>query len=176
VQWPMLIRFALYLGLTIAGVIWAFFFEDGTKLRDSSALCLFWSWYNIVILTIACIVCIEEPRLRTAERVTADDHADVSYGDATQRFAVRDISTSGILLAGVAPGALGSSMTVSVAGLLLPAKVARIKAGEFALSFETSAAAKSALIRLIYSGRYSTQVTHVRPSRVVGAILSRISR
>jgi cellulose synthase (UDP-forming) len=176
VQWPMLIRFALYLALTIAGVIWAFFFEDGTKLRDSSALCLFWSWYNIVILTIACIICIEEPRLRGAERVTADDHADVRYGEETRRFAVRDISLSGVLLAGVAPGGLGSSVTVSIAGLSLPAKVTRIKADQFALGFETSAAAKPALIRLIYSGRYSAQVTHVRPSKVVGAILSRISR
>ena len=76
VQWPMLVRFLLYLSLTIAGVIWAFFIEDGTKLRDSSALWLFWSWYNIVILTIACIVCIEEPRLRAAERVAADERAD----------------------------------------------------------------------------------------------------
>ena len=34
-------------------------------------------------------------------------------------------------------------MTVSIAGLSLPAKVARIKADEFALSFENSAAFRS---------------------------------
>jgi hypothetical protein len=28
--------------MTLAGVIWAFLIEDGTKLRDSRALCLFW--------------------------------------------------------------------------------------------------------------------------------------
>jgi len=132
--------------------------------------------YNILILTIACIICIEEPRLRGAERVTADDHADIRYGDETRRFAVRDISLSGMLLAGVAPGGLGSSVTVSIAGLSLPAKVTRIKSDQFAVGFETSTAVKSALIRLNYSGRYSAQVTHVRPSKVVGAILSRISR
>jgi cellulose synthase (UDP-forming) len=172
----MLIRFGLYLLLTIAGVIWAFFFEDGTKLRDSSALCLFWSWYNIVILTIACVVCIEEPRLRTAERVTANEHADIRFSDATQSFAVRDISMSGMLLAGLAPGGLGSQVTVSIAGLSLPATVARIKAGEFAVSFDNSAALKPDLIRLIYSGRYSAQVSRVRPVKVVSAILSRIGR
>ena len=176
VQWPMLIRFALYLFLTIVGVIWAFFFEDGTKLRDSSALCLFWSWYNILILAIACIVCIEEPRLRVAERVATDEHAEIRFGDATQNFAVRDLSMSGMLLAGTAPGGLGSQVTISIAGLSLPAKVARIKADEFALSFENSATLKPDLIRLIYSGRYSAQVSHVRPTRVVGAILSRLTR
>jgi hypothetical protein len=56
-------------------------------------------------------------------------------------------------------------VTVSIAGLSLPAKVTRIKADQFALGFETSAAAKPALIRLIYSGRYSAQVTHVRPQQ-----------
>jgi cellulose synthase (UDP-forming) len=176
VQWPMLIRFALYLVLTIAGVIWAFFIEDGTKLRDSSALCLFWSWYNIVILTIACIVCIEEPRLRAAERVTTNEHAEVRFGDATQSFAVRDLSMSGMLLAGAAPGGLGSQVTISIAGLSLPGKVARITADDFALSFENAAALKPDLIRLIYSGRYSAQVSKVRPTRVVGAIFSRITR
>ncbi len=69
VQWPLLNMFLVYLGLTIAGVVWAFLLEDGTKLRDSSALCLFWSWYNIVVLTIACLVCIEQPRYRSAERL-----------------------------------------------------------------------------------------------------------
>ena len=43
---------------------------------------------------------------------------------------------SGMLLAGAPPAGLGSKVTVSIAGLSLPAKVARIKADEFALSFE----------------------------------------
>ena len=162
--------------LTVGGVVWAFLVEDGTKLRDSSALCLFWSWYNILILTIACVVCIEQPRLRNAERVLADDRVDLRFGDAIRSFAVRDISLTGMLLAGAPPVALGSKVAVSIAGLSLPAKVARVKADEFALSFEQGDAFRSDLIRLIYSGRYSAQVTRVRPSKVVGAILGRITR
>jgi cellulose synthase (UDP-forming) len=34
VQWPLLRLFATFLALTIAGVIWAFLLEDGSKLRD----------------------------------------------------------------------------------------------------------------------------------------------
>jgi len=176
VQWPVLTSFLIYLVLTVGGVVWAFLVEDGTKLRDSSALCLFWSWYNILILTIACVVCIEEPRLRNAERVLADDSVDLRFGDAVRSFAVRDISLTGMLLAGAPPVALGSSVTVSIAGLSLPAKVARVKQDEFALSFEQSDTFRSDLIRLIYSGRYSAQVTRVRPTKVVGAILGRITR
>ena len=47
---------------------------------------------------------------------------------------------------------------------------------EFALSFDAAAALKPDLIRLIYSGRYSAQVSRVRPTKVVGAILSRLTR
>ena len=176
VQWPLLTSFLIYLVLTVGGVVWAFLVEDGTKLRDSSALCLFWSWYNILILTIACVVCIEEPRLRNAERVLADDRVDLRFGDAVRSFAVRDISLTGMLLAGTPPAGLGSTVTVSIAGLSLPARVARVKADEFALSFEQGDAFRSDLIRLIYSGRYSAQVTRVRPTKVVGAILGRITR
>jgi len=79
-------------------------------------------------------------------------------------------------LTGTAPGDIGSPVTISIAGLSLPAKVARIKADEFAVSFEGSAALKPDLIRLIYSGRYSAQVSAVRPTQVVGAILSRLTR
>ncbi len=80
VQWPLLNMFLLYLGLTIVGVVWAFLIEDGTKLRDSSALCLFWSWYNMIVLTIACMVCIEQPRYRSAERLAAGGEATVHAG------------------------------------------------------------------------------------------------
>ena len=75
VQWPLLKMFATLLAFTVAGVIWAFLIEDGSKLRDSSALCLFWSWYNILILTLACVVCVEQPRLRSSERLSSRDMA-----------------------------------------------------------------------------------------------------
>ncbi len=80
VQWPLLNMFLIYLGLTIVGVVWAFLIEDGTKLRDSSALCLFWSWYNMIVLTIACMVCIEQPRYRSTERLAAGGEATSTCG------------------------------------------------------------------------------------------------
>src|SRR5690606_40503186 len=71
VQWPLMRVFLIYLALTIGGLVWAFVFEDGNKLRDSAALCLFWSWYNIVVLTIHCIDCIQQPRLLASAQLSA---------------------------------------------------------------------------------------------------------
>ena len=176
VQWPLLNTFLVYLALTIIGVVWAFFVEDGTKLRDSSALCLFWSWYNIVILSIACVVCVEQPRLRTAERLAARDRAELRIGGSIFPFTLLDISLTGMRFAGVAPAALGADVTVDVIGLSVPAKITRLGSSEFAVRFEPNEAVKSKMIRHIYSGRYSADVGRVRPARVAAAIIRRLSR
>ena len=82
VQWPLLRTFLIYLVLTLAGVITAFVVDDGRSLQELSALALFWSWYNIVLLTIACMVCIEQPRKRKAERFDARDQAIITVNGA----------------------------------------------------------------------------------------------
>ena len=104
------------MGLTIAGVIWAFLFEDGTKLRDSSALCLFWSWYNIVVLTIACIVCIEQPRYRSSERLSAVETAILDIDGLAYVVRVIDVSLGGARLAGAPPAKPGTAITVTLGG------------------------------------------------------------
>jgi cellulose synthase (UDP-forming) len=176
VQWPLLNTFLVYLGLTIIGVVWAFFIEDGTKLRDSSALCLFWSWYNIVVLGIACLVCVEQPRLRTAERLAARECAEIRVGNTVSAFTLLDISLTGMRIAGVAPAPLGADVTIGVTGLSITAKIARLGIGEFAVEIDPTEAARLKMIRHIYSGRYSAHVSEVRPTRVAAAILRRISR
>jgi cellulose synthase (UDP-forming) len=176
VQWPLLKLFLLYFGLTVAGVIWAFVFEDGTKLRDSSALCLFWSWYNIVVLTIACLVCIEQPRFRSAERLEAADTGTVFAGGAASTHRVLDISLGGARLLGSPGLEPGAPVQLAVAGLSLPATVVRSGDADFAVRFEEDGAARADLIRLVYSGRFSAGVAEIEPARVAAAVLGRAIR
>jgi cellulose synthase (UDP-forming) len=176
IQWPLVNTFLVYLILTVAGVFWAFFVEDPTKLSDSSALCLFWSWYNIVILAIACAVCIEQPRYRSAERLKSSEHAELCIGSGVFNFLVLDLSVTGVRLAGVAPATTGASVTVVMNDVRVIGEIARIGRDEFAVQFERGDAARSSIIRHIYSGRYSTQIGRIQPSRVVAAIFSRLAR
>jgi cellulose synthase (UDP-forming) len=176
VQWPLVHTFLVYLVLTVVGVAWAFFTEDVTKLRDSSALCLFWSWYNIVILAVACVVCIEQPRYRAAERLRSSERALLRVGEAVSDFRVLDLSLTGVRLAGVAPAPAGAEMTVVIGDVCVAGKIARIGRDEFALRFERDDAARSSIIRHVYSGRYETQVRRIQPTRVAAAILNRMLR
>ena len=174
-QWPLLNMFLLYLGLTIAGVVWAFLFEDGSKLRDSSALCLFWSWYNIVVLTIACMVCVEQPRYRSAERLATGDVAMVHAGD--DRAAPHPGYLAGRRTAGRrGPGQVGASLSITVDGVRVPATVVRRDQGHYAIRFEDAASTRKSLIRVIYSGRFSAAVAHIEPARLASAVLGRMLR
>jgi cellulose synthase (UDP-forming) len=176
VQWPLLRVFLMFLSLTVAGVVWAFLFEDGTKLRDSSALCLFWSWYNIIVLTIACLVCVEQPRLRAYERLPAHEGAIVHFGGDAVQCRILDISLGGARLGGAAGVSSDSSVSVAIGDLRLPATIVRRGSDEFAVRFDAVGAARADLIRLIYSGRYSASVLHIEPARVAAAVIGRAMR
>ncbi len=176
VQWPLLSMFLIYLALTITRVVWAFLLEDGTKLRDSSALCLFWSWYNMVVLTMACLVCIEQPRYRSDERLTAGDDALVQTSAAASPHKVLDVSLGGARLAGTLAADVGSEVTVVLAGLTLPATVVRRGEESFAVRFHDEDEARMDLIKLVYSGRYSAAVEKIEPGRVAAAVFGRVMR
>src|SRR5690606_26635029 len=103
IQWPLMRMFLIYLALTIGGLVWAFVFEDGSKLRDSAALCLFWSWYTFAVLTIACIVGVEQPRLRASERLSAPGMALIDLDGGLSEARVLDVSLGGARLAGASP-------------------------------------------------------------------------
>jgi hypothetical protein len=51
------------------------------------------SWYNILILALACLVCVEQPRLRASDRLPVHDQvAMVDTGDRASAHRVLDIS------------------------------------------------------------------------------------
>jgi cellulose synthase (UDP-forming) len=176
VQWPLLNMFLIYLGLTIVGVVWAFLLEDGTKLRDSSALCLFWSWYNLVVLTMACLVCIEQPRYRSTERLAATDDALVQTEEATTPHRVLDVSLGGARLQGNISAPQGAEVLIALEGLRVPATVMRRGDDEFAVRFHDEGELRTELIKLVYSGRYSAAIKRIRPGRVAAAVIGRVMR
>jgi PilZ domain len=164
----------------LAGIVWAFLVEDGARLRDSSALCMFWSCYNIIVLIIvlavACLVCIEQPRYRAGERMAALDDAAIQIGDQVFPHRVLDISLGGARLAGASHAEPGAEVAISPDGVRLNATIIRCGADDFAVGFNASARARAGLIRYIYSSRFSASVRHIKPGDVAAAVLARVKR
>jgi cellulose synthase (UDP-forming) len=162
--------------LTITGVVLAFVIDDGRPLQESSALALFWSWYNIAILTIACLVCVEQPRKRKAERFAACEPAMLVKDGRLQGFPVLDISTTGLRLAGHAPAALGTEVAIRLGDMRLTARVVRASEDEFAVRVDDSLATRKAMIRHVYCGRYTAAIEGIRASQVMLTLLGRVFR
>jgi len=176
VQWPLLRTYVIYLVLTIAGVLSAFMLDPGRPLQESSSLALFWSWYNIVLLTVSCMVCIEQPRKRKAERFSSKDQAILILDGQVHRHPVLDISRSGFRLARESPGPVGSRVDVVLGGTTVPGTIARRGANDFAVRVDDTMAARTAMIKQIYSGRYSAAIDTIRGRDVFTAVVARIFR
>jgi cellulose synthase (UDP-forming) len=176
VQWPMLRIFANYFILTAVSIILAFLIDPDRHLKESSAFALFWSWYNLVILILACFVCIEQPRRRKAERFAIDEVAYLSIANRIYQFPVRDVSTTGLALVGRAPAPLGAAVTVQFFDRRLNATIIRSKSDEFAVHINDSLFARSSMIRYVYSGRLHSSISRVNASQVVAAVVDRLLR
>ncbi len=176
VQWPMLRIFLVYLALTVAGVLWTFTLDDTRPLADASAIALYWSWYNIIILTLACFVCIEASQRRRGERFTGEGLVTLTTAGRQLQFPIDDISISGIRLGGRQPGPIGAPVHIEFDGIDADAKIVRSFEDGFAVQFAPSKEMRARLIRHVYCGKHDHSVRAIRPGSVATAVVNRVFR
>jgi cellulose synthase (UDP-forming) len=176
VQWRMLRIFMVYLAITVGGVVWAFGFDDSRSLADASAIALFWSWYNIIILTLACFVCIEASQARRGDRFHSSGWATLSIGNAQRQMPIANISVSGMRLRGAAPAPVGTDVRVRFDGIDVAATIMRADAAGFAVQFAPSKEMHAHLVRHVYCDRYGGNVPDISAAKVAGAVLNRMFR
>jgi cellulose synthase (UDP-forming) len=175
-QWPLLRIFLVLIALTVAGIVNAFLLDPSRPLAESSGVALFWSLYNLVVLALACYVCIEEPRYRAIERFDSDETFTLRVGSEAHTRRACDISVTGLRFRGDAPAPVGQQVTLELDGLALPARIVRLTADGFAVELETSARSRTAMTRRVFSGRYSLTVARIDPIVVARTIAARLLR
>lgn len=176
-QWPMLRIFIFCLVMTVGGVIWAFVLDDSRPVADATGIALFWSWYNIILLVLACFVCIEAPEIRAGVRFHSEGEATLTIGGRKVRYAVADISVGGMRFKGdLPPKTQEASMRVEFDGLDVEARLVRAYKGGFAVQFVHSENARERLIRLVYGGKHGGKAIEIKPAEVMGAMINRVFR
>jgi cellulose synthase (UDP-forming) len=175
VQWRLLCRFLGLASITILGLAKVFAFDNSDLIEDGSALNLFWAWYNLVVLIICCIVCIEQPRRRVDERFHTREKVLIKIENQERAYELKDISASGMRLAGAIVVPVGAPAAVLIERTESPAVIVRKSADEFAISL-VGDEAREALTRRVYSERYGKPLEKVRPARVLTGILQRLAR
>jgi cellulose synthase (UDP-forming) len=174
VQWPLLRIFLGLAAMTALGIVHAFLLDASRPISESAVIAFFWSWYNLLVLILACYVCIEQRR--SSVRFATDEIVRVQFANYEKAFAAVDISMSGIRLAGRSPAAVGTWVWVCLKGFAIRARVVRVARNGFALQFEQTLQNRMRLTQHIFSGQYSASVRSIRPSSVMFALAHRIFR
>jgi cellulose synthase (UDP-forming) len=175
VQWQLLFRFLSIASITILGLGMVFAFGNSDLIEGGGALNLFWAWYNLLVLTICCLVCIEQPRRRLDERFTTREKMIIRIGDSVRLYDVTDISASGMRLAGTISDPIGSPATVVMGDIDCAAVIARKGSDEFAISL-IGDEAREAMTRRVYSEQYGKPLDQISASQVFAGILQRLAR
>ena len=174
IQWPLLRIFLALLGLNVLGICSKFLFNAGAPTEAASSVALFWSWYNIIVLSIASYVCFERPQRRQGDRFATDERVEVVIGERSFSFRAIDVSAGGIRLSGAPPLALGEVATLRLGDVAVQGRLARVVGGSFAFQFQFEVGERLRMLQCIYSGRYSQTVTTVSPGRVAGAVAAEL--
>jgi cellulose synthase (UDP-forming) len=174
VQWRMARMFALFLAATLGGIAISFIFDPNRPLQDSAIVALYWSWYNIAVLIAAIGVCVERPRYRTGERLAATGAVWLGVGESWQGYTMVDISVTGIRVKGTPPAPVGTKIDVQIGQARIKGRIARQLTGEFAVAVEDSLAARAAMVPLVHSGRFGSQVGRTTVGAVAQRVLARM--
>ena len=176
VEWPLLRNFLLLLIMATFAVEYAFALTDRYLLMNEGALALAWSWYNIVVLFLLCLICVEQPRLRQAGRFASDEVASIFVAGKRRFVRMRDISVSGARFEGDAGAPAGSNVLVRLGRDSIVARIVRSTKESFAVRFEDSLWTRAALVRHIYSAMQERAIRHVRAAPLLSALVRRIVR
>jgi cellulose synthase (UDP-forming) len=87
VHWGLIARFGLFAGLTLAGMLYASLADYAPERQSagSTAIILFWSLYNVVVLLLAMAACVELPRYRGEERLATSEPVQCGPAPARSR-------------------------------------------------------------------------------------------
>lgn len=178
VQWRLLAPFALMALATILGVVVNLSPYAAAYGTDGYEVNVFWSLFNVAVLTIACAVCVELPRRRAEERFQSGERATLRLSTGMQAPCdVRDISLSGANIS-LPIGALRADDMGVLAfadGVEAPFRLVRQLPGGLAVRFDDDDATRRKLIAKLFTGRYDNEVPQIKVTRVMAAIGKRLA-
>lgn len=145
--------FGLWASITVAGIVYAivgeaWWLESGSM----KTIGFLWSFYNAILLLIACLVCFERPRLRVEERFAASEDVLLLTGGTEIKARALDYSLSGALVETDADLLAGEELLLLVpkTGPLRMRVVRRLEAG-LGLEFVDPREAKTAMLLKLYT-------------------------
>ncbi len=174
VQWRKIFFFTAFLLATLFGLLISFHLDPHRALQDSSIIALFWSWYNILLLLIAIVCCIEKPRLRSTDRLRASGTVEVEIDGVSVTANMIDISINGMKLEANLNVIAGTTVQLKFQDTIMTGTVARAGDNDFAVAFDHNFATRVQMIKEVYSGRFESLFIGVKTSTLGRRIISQL--
>jgi len=172
IQWPMMIAFLGYLTLTLAAILTAFLINTDEAMRDSSIIALAWCWYNVIVLTVACLICIESPRSDADARSVGT--LAVTHGGRTAFCRAIDVAAGNVKLAGQCPFELGARVSVGIGSLTVDGQIVGVAEDGFSIRSARNVDRLKQL--LVQTSVAPALARNLQPLRVVQAVAGRVFR
>lgn len=177
IQWRMMMPFLILLSLTALGLLLGIAFDSFafTDAGDGKYVILFWTIYNLLILSVAITVCVELPRV---EQHLADhpERCIILADGRLKRIWLTDLTEGTARIRGVQllPGAAVELKIRDIGDM--KAFVLETTGDGAILSLELDEHQYEALLRRLYTQGAVPSVTSTRLSAVLGEALSRLER
>ena len=117
VQWPIMKPFAILFGLTLLGLVAPLLFDFGFnhvgRAGDGIQVILFWTLYNLLVLAVTMMTCVERPRANRPQRIGAE-MALLSAGPQRLRSWVLDLGVDQARVRGAAGLRAGEEGVISL--------------------------------------------------------------
>lgn len=176
VQWRLMLPFAVLFALTFAGVTIGivsdrFAYNDA---GDGKLVVLFWSFYNLFVLAVTMIVCIELPR-RERHLDDRPEHALVRFDDTELAVWITGLTQNTVRVRGAAiPD--DRPVTIDINGVgRVPAIVSSPSADGARLLLEPTLEQFDALLKRFYATGDAPGVTHTRYRALIVDLARRLS-
>ncbi|MGY3355642.1 cellulose synthase (UDP-forming) [Bradyrhizobium sp. GM0.4] len=174
VEWPLLRIYGTALAITLAGIVYAFVLHVQGDMIAYGGLALAWSLYNAIILLIVCLVSIEQPRRRKAERFERDEPVLFNIGSRQCIYRLADMSITGARFVSDNPPPVGTAVRCTLQERNVAALVVRRTGNGFAIRFDETLNTRIALIRAFYSGDYVSAFSGIHAAPIGKALMMRI--
>jgi cellulose synthase (UDP-forming) len=174
IMWPLLL-----LGfLTLMGVLSNLDQFSVHRAGTAYALNVFWSLFNIFMLTAAAMVCIEPPKRRRDERFQSGESGVLQLANGTTcPCVVENISLGGasLLLSGSTSALCApSSVSVDDGRLIIPVQIVRAYENVLAVNFVCDTAQRHRLIEKLFTGRYNNNIHQINVVQVFRQLLAMV--
>ncbi len=171
-HWGLISRYALMILANAAGVATLLLTSDTDWVTTGVVGTLFWTWYNLIVLILCCLVCVEQPRHRQHERYEVREKAFVQSEHREQYFFSRDVSVGGMSFDGPLPDSVGSGVRVRFCGSALTGVICRGDKSSFAIMF-TDDKSREDMTAYIYNETVCKATAQTQMGKLVAKLVNR---